>query len=48
LRYHHVTDIIAGTAVAVGTTLLVDTALHLLPAPIHLGHLRTGGHEDGA
>jgi membrane-associated phospholipid phosphatase len=48
LRYHYVTDIIAGTAVAVGTTLLVDTALHLLPAPIHLGHLRTGGHEDGA
>jgi len=32
LRYHYVTDIIAGTAVALGTTILVDTALHLLPA----------------
>jgi undecaprenyl-diphosphatase len=31
LRYHYVTDVLGGAAVAIGTTLLIDAALHLLP-----------------
>ena len=39
LRYHYATDILGGGAVAVGTTLLTDTAVHLLPAPGRLGSI---------
>lgn len=31
LRYHYATDVLGGAAVAIGATLLIDAALHLLP-----------------
>jgi membrane-associated phospholipid phosphatase len=33
LRWHYLTDVLAGLAVAVATTLMVDTVLHMLPGP---------------
>ncbi len=33
LRYHYATDVLGGAAVAIGITLLIDGALHLLPEP---------------
>jgi membrane-associated phospholipid phosphatase len=33
LRWHYLTDVIAGTFVSVGTTLLVDSVVHMLPVP---------------
>ncbi|MGO9197245.1 MAG: phosphatase PAP2 family protein [Acidimicrobiales bacterium] len=34
LRYHYVTDVLGGAAIGIGATLLIDAALHLLPAPV--------------
>ena len=31
LRWHYLTDVVAGAAVAIGTTLLVDTFVHMYP-----------------
>jgi membrane-associated phospholipid phosphatase len=31
LRWHYLTDVIAGTFVSVGTTLIVDSVVHMLP-----------------
>ena len=31
LRWHYLTDVLAGAAVAIGTTLLVDTVVHMYP-----------------
>jgi membrane-associated phospholipid phosphatase len=33
LRWHYLTDVIAGACVAVGTTLVVDTVVHMLRLP---------------
>lgn len=34
LRWHYLTDVLAGAAVAIGTTLFVDTLVHLYPGRI--------------
>src|SRR5579863_9317636 len=33
LRWHYLTDVIAGAFVAIGTTLIVDSVVHMLPVP---------------
>jgi membrane-associated phospholipid phosphatase len=43
LRWHYLTDVLAGLAVAVATTLIVDAILHMLPGPSWLNAgTRTG------
>ena len=33
IRWHYATDVLGGAALAIGATLLIDTSIHLLPAP---------------
>ncbi len=45
LRWHYLTDVIAGLAVAIGTALLVDTVLHMLRGPRWLNVERQTGRS---
>ena len=36
LRWHYLTDVVAGAAVAIGTTLFVDTLIHMYPGRLAL------------
>ncbi|MGO9344335.1 MAG: phosphatase PAP2 family protein [Acidimicrobiales bacterium] len=45
LRWHYLTDVVAGLAVSVATTLIIDTVLHLLPGPQWLNSERRTGQS---
>lgn len=43
IRWHYATDLLGGAALAIGVTLLIDGALHLIPVP----SVSAGASPDG-